>query len=176
MLKALMLACVLSMDTLIVSITLGTLGLSRPVKRNLVLLFSFCDGVASLAAWFVGAFWLRDFDAVFGRLEVAALCLYAALVIALGWSARGTGLWQRSARLFYGLPFLLSLDNLATGFSFDKRNIPLSLFVVTVGLASGSMSILGLRIGSVVRKYSSIPIARLAAAGPLRILATMSLP
>jgi putative Mn2+ efflux pump MntP len=176
MLKALMLACVLSMDTLIVSIVLSTLGLARPVKRNLVLLFSFCDGAASLAAWFVRAFWLRDFDPVFGRLEMVALCLYAALVIALGWSKRDAILlWQPSGRLFYGLPFLLSLDNLVTGLSFDNRNIPLSLFVVSIGLVSGLMSILGLWIGSVVRRYSSIPVARCAAAGPLRILAAMSL-
>lgn len=175
MANVLILACVLSMDTLIVSIALGTFGLGRSAKRNLVLLFSSCDSVALLAGWFIGAFWLRDAGALFGRFEGAALCLCAALLVALGWSARGTVQWQRSVKLFYCLPFLLSLDNFATGFSLDIRNFPLSLLVVTGGLASGSMSIFGLRIGSFVRRHSPIPAARLASAGLLRIPTVMSL-
>jgi putative Mn2+ efflux pump MntP len=175
MAKVLMLACVLSVDTLIVSIALGTLGLGRSAKRNLVLLFSLCDSVASVAGWFVGEFWLRDAGALFGRLEGAALGLYAALVIALGWSTRATLQGQRSAKLFYALPLLLSLDNFATGFSLDVRNIALSLLVVTVGLASGLMSILGLQIGSVVRRHSTIRTVSLASAGLMCILAAMSM-
>ena len=60
MAKLLFLAFVLSLDTLLVSIALGTTGLGRATKRNLVLLFAFCDGAASLAGGVLAAPWLKD--------------------------------------------------------------------------------------------------------------------
>ena len=44
MAKLLFLAFALSLDTFLVSIALGTTGLGRTAKRNLVLLFAFCEG------------------------------------------------------------------------------------------------------------------------------------
>ena len=79
MAKLLFLAFALSLDTFIVSIAIGTTGLGRAAKRNLVLLFAFCDGAASLAGGVLAVRWLKDVGVLFASVEVSVLCLNAIL-------------------------------------------------------------------------------------------------
>ena len=94
MAKLLFLAFALSLDTFIVSIAIGTTGLGRAAKRNLVLLFAFCDGAASLAGGVLAVRWLKDVGVLFASVEASVLCLNAILIIALGWRARAAVGWR----------------------------------------------------------------------------------
>lgn len=175
MAKLLALAFALNLDTFLGSVALGTLGLGQSAKRNLILLFSFCDGVASLAGSLLAVRFLRDDHFWFARFQASALCLYALLIVAFGWYARTTRQRHRNANLFYALPFLLCLDNLATGLSLSLPGMPASVFAVIVGIASLLMALAGLKAGSMVRRHSPIRLVTLAGAALLCLVAVMSL-
>jgi putative Mn2+ efflux pump MntP len=174
MAKLLFLAFVLSLDTLLVSIALGTTGLGRATKRNLVLLFAFCDGAASLAGGVLAAPWLKDVGILFARVEASVLCLYAILIIALGWYARAAAKPRRDANWLYALPLVLCLDNFMSGLSFNA-SVPLLILAAIVGVSSALMSLVGLQIGSMVRTHLPIRVATFAGAGLLCLVAAMAL-
>jgi len=174
MAKLLALALALSLDGFLVSMALGTLGLARSARRNLVLLFAFCDGVASLVGSLLAVRFLRDDNLWFGRLEASTLCLYALLIIAFGWYARSTRHGCGNTDLFYVLPFLLCLDNLATGLSLSPPGVPTSVFAVIVAFASALMAFVGLQMGSMVRRHLPIRTVPLAAVALLCLVVAMS--
>ena len=175
MAKLLFLAFALSLDTFLVSIALGTTGLGRAAKRNLVLLFAFCDGAASLAGGVLAAPWLRDLGVLFARVEASVLYLYAILIIALGWYVRAAAKPPRNANWLYALPFVLCLDNFMSGLSFNATSVPLLVLAAIVGVSSALMSLVGLQIGSMVRTHLPIRVVTLAGAGLLGLVAAMAL-
>lgn len=174
MAKLLFLAFVLSLDTLLVSIALGTTGLGRATKRNLVLLFAFCDGAASLAGGVLAAPWLKDVGILFASVEASVLCLYAILIIALGWYTRAAAKPPRDANWLYALPLVLCLDNFMSGLSFNA-SVPLLILAAIVGVSSALMSLVGLQIGSMVRTHLPMRVATFAGAGLLCLVAAMAL-
>ena len=173
MAKLLFLAFALSLDTFLVSIALGTTGLGRAAKRNLVLLFAFCDSTASLAGGVLAAPWLKDVGVLFARVEASVLYLYAILIIALGWYARAAKP-PRDANWRYALPFVLCLDNFMSGLSFNA-SVPLLILAAIVGVSSALMSLVGLQIGSMVRTHLPIRVVTFAGAGLLCLAAAMAL-
>ena len=175
MAKLLALPFALSLDSLIVSISLGTLGLGRTTKRNLVFLFALCDGIASLAGSMLAGRWLAGFSVLFRTFEVSALSLYALLIVALGSYARSAVRRQRGLNWFYVFPFALCLDNFVTGLSYNSGKVPISLLAVVVGIAGALMSLAGLRVGSMLREHLPIRVATLAGAGLLGLVAAMAL-
>jgi manganese efflux pump family protein len=175
MAKLLFLAFALSLDTFIVSIALGTMGLGRAAKRNLVLLFAFCDGAASLAGRLLAAGWLKDVGVLFARVEASVLCLYAILIVALGWYARAAAKPPRDANWLYALPFVLCLDNFMSGLSFNATSVPLLVLAAIVGVTSALMSLVGLQIGSMVGTHLPIRVLTCAGAGLLCLVAAMAL-
>ena len=174
MVKLLALASALSLDSLLVSVVLGTQDLARSARRNLVLLFAFCDGVASLVGSLLAVRFLRDHNLWFGRLQACTLCLYALLIIAFVWYARSTRQSCWNTNLFYVLPFLLCLDNLATGMSLSLPGVPTSVFAVIVGFASALMAFVGLQMGSMVHRHLQIRAVPLAVVGLLCLVAALS--
>ncbi len=175
MAKLLFLAFALSLDTFLVSIALGTTGLGRAAKRNLVLLFAFCDGVASLAGSVLAAPWLKDVGVLLARIEASVSCLYAILIIALGWYARAAAKPPRNANWLYALPSALCLDNFMSGLSFNAASVPLLVLAAIVGASSALLSLVGLQIGSMVRTHLPIRVVTLAGAGLLCFVAAMAL-
>jgi manganese efflux pump family protein len=175
MAKLLFLAFALSLDTFIVSIAIGTTGLGRAAKRNLVLLFAFCDGAASLAGGVLAVRWLKDVGVLFARVEASVLCLNAILIIALGWRARAAAKPPRDANWLYALPFVLCLDNFVSGLSLNVTSVPLLVLAAIVGVTSALMSLVGLQIGSMVRTHLPIRVVTLAGAGLLCLVAAMAL-
>jgi putative Mn2+ efflux pump MntP len=174
MAKLLFLAFALSLDSFIVSIAFGTMGLGRAAKRNLVLLFAFCDGAASLAGGALAAPWLKDAGVLFARIEASALCLYAILIIALGWYARAAKP-PRGANWLYALPFILGLDNFMSGLSFTATSAPFLALAAIVGVSSALLSLVGLQMGSMVRTHLPIRVVTFAGAGLLCLVAAMAL-
>jgi manganese efflux pump family protein len=175
MTRLLFFAFALSLDTFIVSIALGTMGLGRAAKRNLVLLFAFCDGAASLVASVLAARWLKDVGVLSARVEASALCLYAILIIALGWYAPAAAKPPRDANWLYALPFVLCLDNFMSGLSLNTTSVTLLVLAAIVGVSSALMSLVGLQIGSMVRTHLPIRVVTLAGAGLLCLVAAMAL-
>jgi putative Mn2+ efflux pump MntP len=175
MAKLLFLAFALGLDTFIVSIALGPMGLGRAAKRNLVLLFAFCDGAASLAGGVLAARWLKDVGVLFAKVEASVLCLYAILIIALGWYARAAAKPPRDANWLYALPFVLCLDNFMSGLSFSATSVPVLVLAAIVGVSTALMSLVGLRIGSMVRTHLPIRVVTFAGAGLLCLVAVMAL-
>ena len=175
MAKLLFLAFALSLDTFLVSLALGTTGLGRAAKRNLVLLFAFCDGAASLAGGVLAAPWLKDAGVLFARVEASVLYLYAILIIALGWYARAAAKPPRDANWLYALPFVLCLDNFMRGLSFNATSPPLLVLAAIVGVSSALMSLVGLQIGSTVRAHLPIRVVTFAGAGLLCLVAATAL-
>lgn len=175
MAKLLFLAFALSLDTFLASIALGTTGLGRAAKRNLVLLFAFCDGAASLTGGVLAAPWLKDVGVLFARVEASVLYLYAILIIALGWYARAAAKPPRDANWLYALPLVLCLDNFGTGLSFNATNVPLLLLAAIVGVSSALMSLVGLQIGSMVRTHLPIGVVTFAGVGLLCLVAALAL-
>jgi putative Mn2+ efflux pump MntP len=175
MAKLLFLAFALSLDTFIVSIALGTMGLGRAAKRNLVLLFALCDGAASLAGGAFAAPWLKDVGVLFARVEASVLCLYAILIIALGWFARVAAKPPRDANWLYALPFVLGLDNFMSGLSFNATSVPFLALAAIVGVSSALLSLVGLQMGFMVRTLLPIRVVTFAGAGLLCLVAALAL-
>ena len=175
MTKLLFLAFALSLDTFLASIALGTTGLGRAAKRNLVLLFALCDGAASLAGGVLAAPWLKDVGVLFARVEASALYLYAILIIALGWYARAAAKPPRDVNWLYALPLVLCLDNFGSGLSFNATSVPLLLLAPIVGVSSALMSLVGLQIGSMVRRHLPIRVVTFAGVGLLCLVAALAL-
>ena len=174
--KLLVLALVLSLDSFLTSISLGTLGLGRSATRNLVFLFGLCDGIASLAGCLLSVRVLGNNNGQwFGMFQAFALCLYLLLIIAFAQYARIIRLNHRNANFFYALPLLLCLDNLTTGSSLSLHGFPLSLFAVIMGLASALMACLGLQVGSVARRCLPIRAVTLAGVSLLCFVAALAL-
>ena len=173
MTKLVMLALVLSFDTLLASISLGTLGLERSMKRNLVFLFALCDGVASLAGSVLstrvlggGSFWPA-------ALQGITVSFYLLLIVAFAVYEPAIRRNHRGFALFYALPVVLCLDNLTSGLSQSLTGIDLSVAAVTVGVVSGLMACAGLLIGSEVRRL--LPVRAAIIAGVACFVATVAL-
>jgi putative Mn2+ efflux pump MntP len=175
MAKLLALALALGFDSLLGSVALGTLGLGRSARRNLVLLFALCDGFASLAGCVLSVRFLGNDSLWLGKLQAFAMCLYLLLIIVFAQYARVIRLNHGSANLFYALPFLLCLDNLAAGLSLSLPGVPPAVFAAIVGLASALMASLGLQVGSVACRDLPIRAATLAGVGLLCFVAALSL-
>ena len=169
------LALALSLDSFLVCTALGTLDIGRAAKRNLILLFAMCDGIASLmggvlSARFagVGLQWLCKFQAV-------ALCLYLLVVVFFANYARIVSINRRTAAIFYALPLLLCVDNLVTGLSLSQSSVPFSIFPLIVALANALMAFLGLRVGLLASRHLPASIATLAGVGLMGFVAAMPL-
>ena len=168
MMSVLMLAFVLSLDSFLVSVALGTLDLGRSGERKLAALFAFCDSLAVLIGCLMGGSLLGEIARPFGKVGDQALWFYAAVIVVAGWGSQKPELWQRTVKLAYILPFLLSLDNLAAGLYLGKPGQPaLAFSIAASGLVSGLMSMLGLRLGSLLGRGLRIPRRGLATAGLL---------
>jgi len=164
MANALTRALLLSLDTFLVSMALGTLRLGRSRERRLAALFSLCDGLASVVGYLIAGVLLSEAD-WFGKLGVWSLCFYAGLIVFLGCSARGAMRFQNGAKFLYILPVILSLDNLVAGISLGGPGVSLGLSFFGVAAASGLMSFVGLRGGSYIGAHSRVPRVALASLG-----------
>lgn len=117
----------LGLDSFLACLLVGALGLSNHRALALAIAFGGCDAAAS---W-IGALWPLHLPAF---LPAAALALCVPM---LAVTVRGKHV------LLFGLPLLLSLDNLCTA-------LPARM-VLPAGAASGAMALLGLHLARKAR-------------------------
>jgi putative Mn2+ efflux pump MntP len=140
-----LLGVLLALDSLAVGAALGPVTSSRFGRWRLALAFGLCDGLASLLGW------AADWRATLGAgewLAPAAVGGYGVYVLGLAWRSRrlseaGAGGW-----LVLGLPFCLSLDNLAAGVGAESSAGSAALAAVVLGATSGCLALLGLLLGA----------------------------
>ena len=138
-------AGLLSLDSLIVSLALSPL-IRTPSQRWLMAgLFGFCDGLAVVAGYGFGGLvgglaWAHEAGPIF------ALCGGVYCLVAAFWRT-----FRADLRMAYLLPVLMSIDNFAYGVGIGPSISNLAERAVFLGLASGSLAMLGLLIGHWLR-------------------------
>lgn len=151
----LLLAFALSLDSFRVSLGLGALKLSPLRQAQVVLAFGLCDGLAPLIGLLIGQSIVTLIGTWTEPLGPLALFAYGAYVIYV--SRRYTAEAEEPSRwIVLGLPLTLSLDNLIAGASLGLVGFPLLLSVVIIGGMSALMSLVGLRLGSLVINYMNV--------------------
>jgi len=55
--------------------------------------------------------------------------------------------------MLFGLPLVLSLDNLVTGIGLGVLGFPMFLAALTIGAISGLMTLAGLKLGDAIGRY-----------------------
>jgi hypothetical protein len=127
LMNALITLASLGIDSFVASLVIGAYGVSRRDAWRCAVAFGACDAAASLA----GALWSPQIP------EAAALGVYLLCPLLLVRASRSRPL------LLYGLPLLLSLDNLYGG-------TPAAM-APALGASSAVMALLGLGLASFVR-------------------------
>lgn len=143
----LLLGLVLGLDSLRVSIGLGVLKLSRVRRAQIAFAFGLCDAIAPLIGLAVGQSIVNvigQWTEYFGSLVLGSYGLY---IIYLAW--RGDELARDDDKYWtiFGLPIVLSLDNLVAGIGLGMLGFPVLISAFTLGAISGLMSLAGLYLG-----------------------------
>lgn len=149
MTKLLMLGLALGLDSFRVSAGFGVIARDSSRDWRLASAFAVSDASALLLGLAVGDALnplVGEWAGTAGPLLLAAYALY---IVRLAWRSVDTdvtGPW-----IFIGLPLALSLDNLLAGAVLGTMGFPAILPALTVGAASGALSLLGLKLGGSVK-------------------------
>jgi manganese efflux pump family protein len=146
----LLLGFLLGLDSFRASLGLGIVHRSGPRRFWIPVSFGLCDGIAPVLGLAAGsavvssfAPWTRWLGPLvlggFGVLTFLAANEYEAK------EADADGGWP-----YFGLPLILSLDNLVAGLGLGAIGAPVVLSAAVIGLISGLMSLAGMSLGSVV--------------------------
>ena len=170
----LILAFILSLDTMRVAISLGTLH-SRPLWQfQFAAIFALVEAVTLLLGLIAGRSALDiggDWTRYVAVLIFGGLGLYSVLV---GLDRVPTKLDLQSPWMLWGLPLALSLDNLLAGVGLGLTGFTAVPSALLIGIVSGLMALVGLRLGSLLRKH--VPIrAELLGGLSLLFLAVLAL-
>lgn len=122
----------LGIDSFFACLVIGACGLSRHEVLGWGLAFGACDAAASL----LGAIWPLQIS------HAAALGIYSLCLLLLLWAARDRRV------LLYGLPVVLSFDNLSGGTP--------ALMAPALGAGSAVMAVWGLSVAASVRDRVSL--------------------
>ena len=143
----------LSLDSFRVSLGLGALKM-RPLRQaQVVLAFGLCDGLAPLLGILMGQTLVRFVGEWTEYLGPVVLGLYGVYVIYVARRYEGKKETEPGGWIVLGIPLSLSLDNLIAGASLGMLGFPLLLSVVVIGGMSSLMSLVGLRMGSLVAGF-----------------------
>jgi manganese efflux pump family protein len=138
-------ALLLSLDSFIATLAIGSVMKSWLTRVHLALWFGFWDGAATFTgAWFGSGEWGHKLS--HWVVPLAALLYGISFLLAATWKQ-----FRPSPRLAFVLPFLMSFDNLAYGASVGPVTAQVVERAVVLGVASFSMAILGLLPGSLIR-------------------------
>lgn len=163
------------LDNLQVTPGLGLMGM--PVARRwlLALTFGLCEAGMPLLGLAFGNLLHRSFELNADKIGPVVLLVCGVLIIWLAFHEKYVQRFLASRWTLFGLPLLLSLDNLLAGIGVGATGQPLLLAAMIVGSISTAMCFLGLFIGQSVRRY--IPArAELLAGAYLVVLGLAQLP
>jgi putative Mn2+ efflux pump MntP len=146
--KLLLLGVALGLDSFRVSIGLGAL--HPPPQRRLALAaaFGFCDGASPLVGIWVGkifATWLANLSEFCGPFVLAGYGLYLIVVSGIGRKQEIETNWQ-----LFGLPIVLSVDNLIAGTGLGMLGLSPFLSATVLGFVSGFLAFGGLWLGDYI--------------------------
>jgi putative Mn2+ efflux pump MntP len=149
----LLFAVLSGVDNLQAACGLGVLPISCGRKWATGASFGICEAAMSLAGLDMGAF-LRAY--VFGAAGLAggiALLVGGVAVIYLALNGRNLDNAANSLWIIFGVPLSLSLDNLVAGAALGASGYPVVLSVAIIGFTSATMSLLGLFLGTRLRRW-----------------------
>lgn len=174
LLVLLILGFTLSLDNFRVSIALGAL---RPHWRRALwtaLAFGFWDGLSPLIGGMIGRYVGREVDSAaetLGPIVLAGYGLY--LAVRSLWDKEPAELDERWA--IFGLPFVLSIDNLLTGAGLGLTGVAPVVSAVLFGFCTFLMALVGLHLGKIVARFVPIRSDLLAGIGLLLTAGTLML-
>jgi putative Mn2+ efflux pump MntP len=143
----------LGLDSFVVAAALGAAG--PPLNRRwLAAAFGMCDGCASLLGWAIDMQRLRSSWAWCEWLAPIAVCGYSLYVLCLAWKCQRLAQVPKAGWLPFGLPVCLSLDNLVTGIGADVAGGPALMAALVLGLLSGYLAFVGLRLSAVLAGWA----------------------
>jgi putative Mn2+ efflux pump MntP len=163
------------LDNLQITPGLGLMGM--PAARRWLLAFTFglCEAGMPLLGLGIGRLLHRSFDINANKLGPALLLFCGALIIWLACREKDVAPLMASRWTLFGLPLLLSLDNLLVGIGIGATGQPFLLAALVLGLISTVMCFIGLYLGNSLRRY--IPEkAELLAGAYLFVLGLAQLP
>ncbi len=159
MLAILLLGLALGLDSFRVSLGLGLLRLSFRRRLAIAAAFGLCDGLAPLGGFAVGRLFLDRISPWAEWLGPVVLCLYGIYMVVVARMPDGD---ERQARWLFGLPIVLSLDNLVAGIGLGALGFPVFGSAAVLGLASGVLAWVGLSLGATAARHLP-PAAEIAA-------------
>jgi putative Mn2+ efflux pump MntP len=164
----------LGLDSLRVSLGLGTARIVAARELRIALSFAVCDGLALVLGLALGRSVGLLVGTWAGRLGPPVLAAYAFFVLWLG-RGRAPGEETRMGGwLVVGLPLSLSFDNLAVGASLGGLRLSMLGVAAMVGCVSGLMALAGLVLGrTAIRALAVRP--ELAGAALLLVASALSL-
>jgi manganese efflux pump family protein len=145
MTKVALLALALGLDSFRVSAALGMGARDRNRDWQLASAFALSDAFALLLGLALGSTLsalVGEWARITTSLLLGGYALYVIRASASSEELDTAGKWIR-----VGLPLTLSLDNLMAGAALGSERLPALLCALTVGAASGALSLLGLKVG-----------------------------
>ena len=143
----------LSLDSFRVSISLGTLSLSSMRQSQIALAFGLCDGFAPLVGLALGRSLVEALGPWTRYIGPFVIGGYGLYVVYLARRTRDEVQVMDDPWMLFGLPLVLSLDNLVTGIGLGVLGFPMFLAALTIGAISGLMTLAGLKLGDAIGRY-----------------------
>lgn len=145
------LAVALGLDSFRAGLALGMVETRRKRRVAMAAAFGTADAVAPAVGYGIGRGSVAAIGAWVAPAVAAFVAVYAVLVLRAARRAEGRE-EQPSRRTLVGLPFALSLDNLAAGASLGALATPPVAGVAVLGVVSGALAWAGLQGGAVFRR------------------------
>jgi manganese efflux pump family protein len=146
----LLVALAVGLDNFGAAVGLGISGVDRNLRLRVAIIFGLFEAAMPVVGILIGR-------ASAGDLGSSAPIVGGVLLGTMGAYSIGTSFFQRSreksapkAGMFRMilLGAALSLDNLVVGFALGSRHLNIAVAVVTIGVVSTGLSLLGLELGS----------------------------
>lgn len=141
-------AVLLGLDSLRASVGLASAGLADAQPLRLALAFGLCDAAAPIVGVAAGRSLLHPL----GRtVEDLGPIVFAACAVCVLWAESSRRLvLTRGDWLVAGVPFILSLDNLAVGAALGVYGLPIVAAALMFGTASCVLALVGQAIGRTI--------------------------
>ena len=141
------------LDNLQITPGLGLMGMPAARRCFLALTFGLCEAGMPLLGLGIGRLLHRSFDLNADKLGPALLLLCGALIIWLAFREKDVAPLMASRWTLFGLPLLLSLDNLLAGIGIGVTGQTFLPAALVLGLMSTVMCFIGLYLGNSLRRY-----------------------
>jgi putative Mn2+ efflux pump MntP len=151
----LLLGFALGLDSFRVSISLGPLALSSVRQWQIALMVGLCDAFAPLVGLVAGRSLVEAIGPWTEYLGPLVIGGYGLYVVYLTRRFEEGGVTNDRWMLF-GLPLVLSLDNLVAGIGLGVLGFPIFFAALIIGAISSLMALVGLKLGNIIGRLLPI--------------------